>query len=418
MPKCPMGAICGEILGTFQKEFPSGLFYHVWVSAKCLSTAGLECFELMRGLLGLGGSPRVAFGVVPPIDMLSMGSGEGCPLLGLGDCLGAGEGEAAAVGCSSTGEVFCGRTSGGDRGVCPNRRWYEVARAPLSCGGLLYKTTWQAERKSLGLLLSSPLACSSRSHMHLPCSLWNITAWETFWALASQKALEQAALASWTKWLLVVLAFLTATRKSVLASRINQEQAVLASRVAWEQMTWASSIDAATWDSFWWSIMPSSQTALHLLASMDPLVLSRSLRALLALVWSSARSIKGLTLLLLETAAIGEILAGMSCREASASLMLTWNEVSTAWSRPSGFWGGVMSTTAVVDLLGDECSDSQLDASSTAWDRRLLTSVVILPSDFRGNLCGLVIRMVETLPRGGIFWSGSSTGSEAISISR
>ena len=75
-----------------------------------------------------------------------------------------------------------------------------------------------------------------------------------------------------------------------------------------------------------------------------------------------------------------------------------------------------MRTTTGVGLLGDECSDSQLDASSTAQDRRLLTSVVILPSDFGGDLCGLVIRMVETSPRGSIFLSGSSTGGEGISI--
>ena len=75
-----------------------------------------------------------------------------------------------------------------------------------------------------------------------------------------------------------------------------------------------------------------------------------------------------------------------------------------------------MRTTAGVSLLGDECSDSQLDTSSTAWDNRLLISVVILPSDFRGDLCGLAIRMVETSPKGGIFWSGSSTGGEGISI--
>ena len=63
--------------------------------------AGLECFEPGRGLLplGAGGPPRVAFGVVLPIGMLSTGSGEGCPLLGLGDCLGTGVGEAAVVGC-------------------------------------------------------------------------------------------------------------------------------------------------------------------------------------------------------------------------------------------------------------------------------------------------------------------------------
>ena len=64
----------------------------------------------------------MAFGVVLPIGMLSTGSGKGCHLLGLGDCLGAGEGGVAAVGCSSLGEVFCGRTSGGNRGVCLNGR--------------------------------------------------------------------------------------------------------------------------------------------------------------------------------------------------------------------------------------------------------------------------------------------------------
>ena len=66
--------------------------------------------------------------------------------------------------------------------------------------------------------------------------------------------------------------------------------------------------------------------------------------------------------------------------------------------------------------LGDECLDSQLDTSSTAWDRRLLTSVVRLTSNFGGDLHGLVIRMVETSLRGSIFWSGSSMGGEGISI--
>ena len=70
----------------------------------------------------------------------------------------------------------------------------------------------------------------------------------------------------------------------------------------------------------------------------------------------------------------------------------------------------------MMGLLGEECSDLQLDAYSTAWDWRLLTSIVILPSNFGGDLCGLVIRMVETSPRGSIFWSDSSTGGEGILI--
>ena len=72
-------------------------------------------------LLELGGPPEVAFGVVPPGGMLSIGSGEGCCLLGLGDCLSVGVGGALKVGCSSTGEVLCSEVSGGNGGVCPIR---------------------------------------------------------------------------------------------------------------------------------------------------------------------------------------------------------------------------------------------------------------------------------------------------------
>ena len=67
----------------------------------------------------------------------------------------------------------------------------------------------------------------------------------------------------------------------------------------------------------------SSHMALHLWASMDALVVSRSLRALLAFVWSSIMSSRRLMLLVLEMAAIGEMLAGMSSREASTSSILT-----------------------------------------------------------------------------------------------
>ena len=164
--------------------------------------------------------------------------------------------------------------------------------------------------------------------------------------------------------------------------------------------------------------MPRSQTALCLLVSTDPLVLSRLSRALLALVQSSAKSIEVLVLLLPEMAAIGEMLAGISSREASPSSMLAWDEVSAGSSRPSGFHGRDMRTTAVVGLLGDDCWDPQLDTSNTAWDRRLLTFTVILPLDLAGDLGGLVIKTVGMSSRGGIFWSGSSIGGEGISISK
>ena len=80
-----------------------------------LNQGGISC------LLGLEGPLKVAFGVAPPIGLLSMAFGKGCHLLGLGDCLGASVGQPAAVGCSSMGETLCGKKSGGDRGVCPSR---------------------------------------------------------------------------------------------------------------------------------------------------------------------------------------------------------------------------------------------------------------------------------------------------------
>ena len=87
--------------------------------------AWLECSEPGRDLLplGAGGPPAVTFGVVLPRAILSSGSGEGCHLLGLGDCSGAGVGGAAEVNCSPTGEVLCSRVSGGDGGLCPNKIW-------------------------------------------------------------------------------------------------------------------------------------------------------------------------------------------------------------------------------------------------------------------------------------------------------
>ena len=77
----------------------------------------------MSHLLCLGGPPKVAFGVALPIGMLSTGSDKGCHLLGLGDCLGAGVGKMAVVGCSSMGEVLCGGMNGGNRGGCLWLSW-------------------------------------------------------------------------------------------------------------------------------------------------------------------------------------------------------------------------------------------------------------------------------------------------------
>ena len=76
---------------------------------------------------------------------------------------------------------------------------------------------------------------------------------------------------------------------------------------------------------------------LCLWVSMDALAVSRSLRALLAFGQSSIASNGGVMLLVLETVAIGEMLAGMSSREVSATSALALDEVSTGQDGTSGF---------------------------------------------------------------------------------
>ena len=109
------------------------------------------------------------------------------------------------------------------------------------------------------------------------------------------------------------------------------------------------------------------------------------LMVLLASAQSSDGSTGGLTFPLLYAAAIGEMLVGTSSREASASSMVAWDDVSTGGSEAPDFWGGDIVTAAVVIFLREECLDSQLDASIIAQSRRSLTSTVKLPSNFGGR---------------------------------
>ena len=72
-------------------------------------------------------------------------------------------------------------------------------------------------------------------------------------------------------------------------------------------------------------------------------------------------------------------------------------------------------TATVVIFPREECSDSQLDASIIAQSRRSLTSAAILPSNFRGDLHGLVVWMIEASPLGSALVSDSSRGRILIS---
>ena len=105
-----------SFLASFTKaeSWPNAL---AWLSLRALSQGRISCH------LELGGPPGVIFKVVPPKGMLSTGSGEGCHVLGLGDCLGTGVGGMAEVGCSSTGEALSKMMRERDGGVCPNKMW-------------------------------------------------------------------------------------------------------------------------------------------------------------------------------------------------------------------------------------------------------------------------------------------------------
>ena len=127
-----------------------------WLGFSDLNHGGVSCF------LGLGGPPNVAAGVAPPRGMFPIGSREGSCLFGLWDCLGNGMGGVAVDGCSTMEGVLGGRMRGADVGACPNRRWYEAARAPLRGCGLWHRVAWQEERTLWWLLLSSPKACFSK----------------------------------------------------------------------------------------------------------------------------------------------------------------------------------------------------------------------------------------------------------------
>ena len=155
--------------------------------------------------------------------------------------------------------------------------------------------------------------------------------------------------------------------------------------------------------------------------TMDALVISSPLRVLLAFLQSSIASTRGVTLSDLEVTAMGEMLVEIPSRDASAIPALTWDEVSTGWSSSFGGWEGGIRMTTWHGLLGVELLDPWLDVSSISWDKKSLTSLVMLPSpsDFsRVDLWGLAIMMVETSPRGGTFSSGSFTMGGGMSISR
>ena len=119
------------------------------------------------------------------------------------------------------------------------------------------------------------------------------------------------------------------------------------------------------------------------------------------------------------------MVVGTPSRDASAILtssrVLTWDEVSTGMGSSFSLWGGGVSMTTGFGLFGVKFPDPWPDVSNITWDRRLLTSMVMLTSlsNFGGVvLRGLVIMIVEHLPMGDAFQSSSSAMGCRMSVSR
>ena len=69
------------------------------------------------------GPSRVALDVVPLGGKTSIGSGEGCCCLGLGECSGTREEGAMRVDRCFEEEAPCERLKGWDTGACPSNTW-------------------------------------------------------------------------------------------------------------------------------------------------------------------------------------------------------------------------------------------------------------------------------------------------------
>ena len=250
--------------------------------------------------------------------------------------------------------------------------------------------------------------------MVLACLRGSESAWEAPWVSASLVAAKQRALTSQMVQVQVTL-----------VSLIVAEWRASASRVAWAQMALASLMDSIVSESFRWSSMSNSQTTFCLPVLMDDLVASSSSRTLLALSQRWHVSVGWVLPLGPGVSAMEEMVVGTSSREAStisaSSGALTWDDVSTGLERDLSLWGGGASMTTGLGLLGVKFPDTWPDVSNIAWDRRLLTSMVMLTSlsSFGGVvLRGLAIRMGEHLPRGNTFWSSSSTMGCRMSTSK
>ena len=143
-----------------------------------------------------------------------------------------------------------------------------------------------------------------------------------------------------------------------------------------------SLMDSSVSDLFYQRVILKLETNFCWWVSIEDLVASRSLRALLAFSWRWAMSKGGASLLGPGVPAIGEEVAGVSSREGSSistsSRTLTWDDVSTGLARSSCLGGKGVTRTRGYSCFGVKLPDTCPEVSSAAGDRSSLTSVVML----------------------------------------
>ena len=196
-------------------------------------------------------------------------------------------------------------------------------------------------------------------------------------------------------------------------SQMASEQQASASLKEWSQWAFASLMDSSFSDSFCQRVIWKLETSFHQQASIKDLVNSRSPMALVASSWRWATSKAGASLLGYGVPAVGEEVAGISCREGSSistsSGALTWDDISTGLARSSHLGGRGVTRTMGSSLFGVELPDVCPEVFSAAQDRSCLASIVMLtcPSALGGwALMGLVVGMgLEWPPKGGTLGS-------------
>ena len=99
--------------------------------------------------------------------------------------------------------------------------------------------------------------------------------------------------------------------------------------------------------------------------SENLLIKSIWLTAMLALAWSSGKSIVGLLLQLMYATAVGESWEGLLSTEPSISITLPWEEVSNGHAGTSDWCGREASALVLGSFATVECSSSVMPQSSS-----------------------------------------------------